>query len=112
MSNRTKVSFMVMTITIFLCIGVMAFAAKQDVQCGSDCGSCHELSFNKEKLQNIHRVLETCINCHDDSQPKMEEAIIPSFDHSGCGGHCGECHDSYPPDGNHVELKTCKRCHI
>lgn len=75
--------------------------------CAGDCMTCHEnLKSSKE-----HKPLETCIECHEASQPNSLAIVAPE-DTGSCGNDCFHCHNFWPNTPEHKPLDTCQTCHL
>lgn len=83
--------------------------------CDGDCIKCHPKLLKNGKLDDNHKVLKNCINCHqvsDDDLQKMGAA---------CGQDCWSCHSidkvmnvrvKDKTIDEHSSLSSCIDCHI
>lgn len=70
--------------------------------CTGDCFSCHPQLL--ENIDNNHRPMLTCKNCH-----------LDTGDASQCGADCFECHteESISRDiMEHRVIDSCRDCHL
>lgn len=73
--------------------------------CTGDCIKCHP-SLSKSIDQPHHKVLRSCIACHQKGDARMNE----------CGGDCFSCHNKQKLIQSnrleHQQMKTCIQCHV
>jgi len=100
--------------------------------CSGDCVTCHPKLLQKNnKLDEDHRILNLCKNCHIDgtkiemvehnSTYPLDYRIVKVDDlnkstHSACGSDCWQCHDIEKVGKidipEHKALPKCIKCHI
>lgn len=78
--------------------------------CENDCMKCHPVLMKSGSLDNNHKVLDTCIECHKVTSNNFEKMG------SMCGQDCWQCHSVKKvmkvKNKSHMALDTCISCHI
>lgn len=73
--------------------------------CTGDCLKCHPV-LKKSIEQKHHKVLKSCITCHQKSDAKMNE----------CGADCFACHNKQKLIQSdrleHQQMASCIQCHV
>lgn len=90
-------------IIILVFVGSFLFA------CDGDCMKCHPSLLEKNGPDANHKVLETCITCHQTSSDDLQRMGAM------CGQDCWDCHsiDKVQKVVNpaHMVLNSCIDCH-
>jgi len=89
-------------ILIFLIINII-------YACDGDCVKCHPILIKSGHLDNNHKILKDCINCHKTTSNDLDKMG------SLCGQDCWECHNMKKvmkiPIKEHFVLSKCIKCH-
>jgi hypothetical protein len=80
------------------------------VACDGDCVKCHPTLMKSGSLDNNHKILSKCINCHKITSNDLERMG------SLCGQDCWECHSVNKvmsiKNKEHEALNKCIDCHV
>lgn len=93
---------MLKLLTILLASNIVLFA------CDANCVVCHPKLIKSGKLDENHKILGRCTNCH--TAKENEQA------HGACGADCWQCHSIDEVNKidipEHKALPQCIKCHV
>jgi hypothetical protein len=82
------------------------FYTSQLFSCDGDCMSCHQKLMKNINSDNNHKIMITCIKCHNNSKSKTAE----------CGADCFACHKVEKIEKanvrEHKNIRKCRDCHM
>jgi hypothetical protein len=88
---------------------VLVFVGSFLFACDGDCMKCHPSLLKKNGLDTNHKVLETCITCHQTSSDDLQRMGAM------CGQDCWDCHSIEKVqkvlNPAHIVLNSCIDCH-
>ena len=88
---------------LFLLLSSLLFA------CEGDCMKCHPVLLQKKQLNADHKVLATCVECHQTNNDDLGKMGAL------CGQDCWDCHSvakvKQVNNPSHMVLDECIKCH-
>jgi hypothetical protein len=91
-------------IIVFLFLGSLLLA------CEGDCMKCHPRLLKDNQLDKDHKVLTTCIECHQPTNDDLSKMGAL------CGQDCWDCHSiakvQQVVTPSHMVLDACIKCHV